>query len=77
MTKDFLKFAVSLPPEWKFNHRFYLEWISRHCAEATHYKWERTLMKPDAYWKIIFGDKLLKRSYKIFYEKILKTPQKA
>ena len=39
MTKDFMSFAVSLFPEkWKFNHRFYLEWIKEHCKEATLFK---------------------------------------
>ncbi len=77
MTKDFLQFAISLPEEWKFNHRFYLEWITKHCKEATKYRWERTLMKPDANWKTVFGDKFLKRSFLILNQKILKTPQKA
>ncbi len=77
MTKDFMKFAISLPEEWKFNHRFYLEWINEHCKEAAKYRWERTLMKPDANWKTVFGDKFVKRGFRILNEKILKTPQKA
>lgn len=75
MAKDFLKFAAALPEEWKFNHRFYLEWIQKHCKEATKYRWERTLLKPDANWKTSFGDKFVKRSFKLLNEKILKTPQ--
>lgn len=75
MSRDFLKLAISLPEEWKFNHRFYIDWINRHCREATKYRWERTLMKPDAHWKTGFGDKVLKRGFKILNEKILKTPQ--
>ncbi len=75
MAKDFLKFAAALPEEWKYNHRFYLEWIQKHCKEATKYRWERTLLKPDANWKTSFGDKLVKRSFKLLNEKILKTPQ--
>lgn len=75
MGKDFLKFAISLPEEWKFSHRFYLEWINKHCKEATKYRWERTLMKPDAHWKTQFGDKVLKRGYNILNNKVLKTPQ--
>jgi asparagine synthetase B (glutamine-hydrolysing) len=77
MAKDFLKFAAALPEEWKFNHRFYLEWIQKHCKEATKYRWERTLLKPDANWKTSFGDKFVKRSFKLLNEKILKTPQKS
>jgi asparagine synthetase B (glutamine-hydrolysing) len=75
MTKDFLKFAISLPEEWKFNHRFYIDWINKHCKEATKYRWERTLMKPDAKWKTTFGDKVIKRGYNILNNKILQTPQ--
>ena len=75
MTKDFLKFAISLPEEWKFNHRFYIEWINKHCKEATKYRWERTLMKPNAHWKTQFGDQFLKRGFKIVTDKILRSPQ--
>lgn len=75
MTKDFLKFAASLPEKWKFNHRFYLEWINKHCKEATKYTWERTLLKPNASWKTAFGDKFVKRGYNILNQKIFKTPQ--
>lgn len=75
MDKQFLQFALSLPEEWKYNHRFYLEWINKHCKEATHYRWERTLMKPDAQWKTTFGDKVLKRGFNLLNNKILRTPQ--
>ena len=75
MTKDFLNFAISLPEEWKFNHRFYIDWINKHCKEATKYRWERTLMKPNAHWKTQFGDKFLKRGFKIMTDKVLKSPQ--
>lgn len=75
MSNDFLQFAISLPEEWKFNHRFYLEWINKYCKEATKYRWERTLMKPDAQWKTSFGDKVMKRGFNILHNKILKSPQ--
>ena len=75
MAKEFLKLAISLPEEWKFNHRFYIEWINKYCKEATKYRWERTLMKPDAHWKTSFGDKVLKRGYNLLNNKILKSPQ--
>ena len=75
MGKEFLKFAASLPENWKFNHRFYLEWINKYCEEATKYVWERTLLKPDANWKTNFGDQFMKRGFNFLNEKILKTPQ--
>lgn len=77
MTRDFLKLALSLPEEWKFKHRLYLQWIAKHCPEAVKYRWERTLMKPDAAWKTRFGDEVVKRGFKIINEKIMGTPQKA
>ena len=75
MGKDFLQFAISLPEEWKFSHRFYLEWINKHCKEATKYRWERTLLKPDAHWKTKFGDQFLKRGYNLLINKVFKSPQ--
>lgn len=75
MAKDFLNFAISLPEEWKFNHRFYIEWINKHCKEATVYRWERTLLNPDATWKTSFGDQFVKRGFKILHERILRKPQ--
>ena len=77
MTKDFLKFSFSLPEGWKFKHQFYLEWINKHCKDATKYRWERTLMKPNAKWKTEFGDKVMKRSFNILNEYVLKTPEAA
>lgn len=75
MSKDFLEFAISLPEAWKFKHRFYLEWMDQHCKEAMRYRWEKTLLKPDAQWKTIFGTQVVKRSYKFLNEKIFRTPQ--
>ncbi len=77
MGKDFLKLAISLSESWKFNHRFYIEWISKYCPEATKYRWERTLMRPNAVWKTFFGDQLVKRIFIKTNEWILKTPQKS
>lgn len=77
MTKDFIKLSLSLPEDWKFGHQFYLEWLSKHCKEAEKYTWERTLMKPDAHWKVKFGEKYVKNGYLMFFNKILKSPEKA
>lgn len=77
MTKDFIKLSLSLPEEWKYKHKFYFEWMAKHCKEATKYTWERTLMKPDAHWKVKFGDTFLKRGYLLLYNKILQSPEKA
>lgn len=77
MTKDFLSLAISLPEEWKFNHRFYMDWIAKHCKEATQYRWERTLLKPNAKWKTAFGDQIIKRGFKILHERVLKMGHKS
>lgn len=76
MTKDFLRLSISLPEAWKFKHRFYQEWLLKHCKEASKYRWERTLMKPNAYWKIKFGDKYLKGIHNNLYKKVLNKPAK-
>lgn len=77
MTKDFLKFAMALPESWKYQHHFYIDWISKYCPEATKYTWERTLMKPNAKWKTLLGDRFVKPVFVKLNEKILNTPQKA
>jgi len=77
MTKDFIRLSLSLPEEWKFGHQFYLQWLSKHCKEAEKYTWERTLMKPDAFWKVKFGEKYVKNGYLMFFNKILRSPEKA
>ncbi|MDR2207188.1 MAG: hypothetical protein LBE36_13650 [Flavobacteriaceae bacterium] len=77
MTKDFMKLALSFPEAWKYKHKFYLEWISEYCKEATKYTWERTLMKPNAFWKMKAGDYFLKPAFVRWNKHILKTPQKA
>lgn len=75
MTKDFMKLAISLPEKWKFKQKFYIEWISKYCKEATKYTWERTLMKPNANWKTTFGDLFVKKGFIFLNDKILKSSQ--
>lgn len=77
MVKDFLTFSLSLPERWKFNHHFYLEWISKHLKEATAYPWERTMMKPDAHWKTSFGDRIKKRTFIKWNEKVVRKPYRS
>lgn len=77
MSKEFLKFAISLPEDWKFKHHFYLEWISKYCPESTNYLWERTLMKPNAKWKTHFGDRFLKPFFVKLHEVVLNRPDQA
>lgn len=71
METNFLKFVFSLPANWKYKNKFYLDWIKEYCGEATKYTWERTRLKPDAKWKTLVGDKFVKRYYNIFYNRLL------
>lgn len=77
MTRNFMSLAMSLPEKWKFKHKFYLSWIARHYPEATKYRWERTLLKPDAPWKVEVGDQVVKRFHKILFARLLKIPRYA
>ncbi len=64
MTKDFMAFAVSLRPEYKYNQSFYIDWLNEKCPQAAKYTWERTLLRPTAPWKTMVGDKIVKPLHK-------------
>ncbi|GEM50881.1 asparagine synthase-related protein [Empedobacter brevis] len=70
MYSHFLKFAHSLPEEWKYNQELYIEWINKYHKEATNYIWERTLLKPTSKRNTILGDKIVKRMYNGFLNKV-------
>ncbi len=72
MHPEFLAFSQSLPEEWKMDHAIYIEWVSLCFPEATHYRWERTLLRPNAKWKTKFGDKVVKRMYNLILNRIFK-----
>src|SRR5690606_27576358 len=71
MNDEFIRFSLSLPKEWKFNQKIYIEWIRKHCKESTQFKWERTFLRPDKAWKTQFGINVLKRANNLSYAKIL------
>lgn len=71
MNDEFIRFSLSLPEEWKFNQKIYIEWIRKHCKESTQFKWERTFLRPDKAWKTQFGINVLKRANNLIYAKIL------
>ncbi len=58
--KDFLSFIYSVPHEWKYDYRFYFEWFQKYCPEMGNYIWEKSLMKPNKFWKIKYGTKYVK-----------------
>lgn len=39
---DFLNFVLSIPEEWKFQHRLYLDWVNIKYPQAAQYVWEAT-----------------------------------
>ena len=63
MTSFYLKLVLSFSEEWKYNQKLYLEWMNKFYPEATKFIWERTLMRPDKYWKTVIGDKVVKTAY--------------
>lgn len=71
MHSEFMKLVTSLPAEWKYYSKFYIDWLNAYCPEATKYTWERTFLKPDAHWKTFVGDHVVRRAKNIFYNKIL------
>lgn len=68
MNKDFLRFILSIPYEWRFRSNFYVEWIKSYCKPATQFVWERTHMKPNAKWKTFLGDYVMRRVFN-YYQK--------
>jgi asparagine synthase (glutamine-hydrolysing) len=76
MYDEFIRFSLSLPEEWKYNQKIYLEWINKYCKKSTQYIWERTLMKPDKTWKTEFGLQVKKKIQSAFHTKISHKPYK-
>lgn len=71
MHAEFLQFAQSLPEQWKINQAIYIEWVAKYFPKAASYRWERTLLSPNAKWKTKIGDKVVKRAYNITVNRIL------
>ena len=43
---DLMEYALSIPVEKRYNHKIYMQWISKYQTEATNYIWEKTGNKP-------------------------------
>ncbi len=43
---DFLTYCYSIPDEWKYKHKIYLEWIAKKHPEFAKYQWEKTGVSP-------------------------------
>ncbi|MCB9202671.1 MAG: hypothetical protein H6604_06460 [Flavobacteriales bacterium] len=70
---EVMKLALSIPPKYKFNHRFYFYWINKHLPEATKYIWESTLLPPKNTFTKHFGEQILKRIHKYSWLAINRT----
>jgi len=46
--KDFLEYAMRIPPKYRFNEDLYLKWILAEIPEASKYSWEKTGLKINA-----------------------------
>ncbi|MDO5510566.1 MAG: asparagine synthase-related protein [Weeksellaceae bacterium] len=73
-TKEFLKLAISLPENWKFQQKIYIEWITKYCPQATKFPWERTALLPNAHWKTSFGERYFKRLHHMKHKHWDKNP---
>lgn len=45
---DFLNFALSIEPKYRYHSYIYLKWVDKWKREVLNYKWERTGFKPNA-----------------------------
>lgn len=43
---EFLSYCYSIPDEWKYKHKIYLEWIAKKHPEFAKYQWEKTGVSP-------------------------------
>jgi asparagine synthase (glutamine-hydrolysing) len=43
---DFVDYCFSIPPELRYNHKIYIEWILHKHPRAAQYVWENSKMKP-------------------------------
>mgnify|MGYP000322982325 CR=1 FL=1 len=74
MNKDFLKFILSIPYEWRFRNAFYIDWVKKYCKDSTQFVWERTHMKPNSKWKNYVGEVFVRRLFN-YYQYITNNGQ--
>ena len=48
LDRDFLKFILTVPPEYKAKSKFYIEWMKKYHPIMCDYKWEKTNALPTA-----------------------------
>lgn len=77
MHSEFIRFAQSLPEEWKYQQKIYIDWINTYQKNATQYIWERTLLKPTSHIKTWIGDKLMKRFFRIWKTKVTRDIERS
>ncbi len=67
LDKEVISYALSIPPEYKYDHRFYFEWMRQKLPKSQKYIWETTALKPIHYRMKKWGTHLVKRAYKYGY----------
>ena len=45
LDKDFLEYAMRIPPKYRYKEEIYLKWILSELSEASKYSWEKTGVK--------------------------------
>lgn len=71
LDKAFLKFILSVPPEYRAKSRFYIDWMREYHSEMCHFLWEKNNAYPTA-GKV---RKAIGIGKKLFRKKILHYPE--
>lgn len=71
LDKEFLKFVLSIPPEYRAESRFYIDWMKIYHNEMCHFKWEKNNAFPTA-GKL---GRAIGRGKKIIRKKIFNYPE--
>jgi len=66
MHQDVIAFCLSIPPEYKYNQAFYVEWLNQNHPNWTQFPWERTMMRPKTPWQTDFS-RYTNKARSIFY----------
>ena len=69
--KDFLVFMYSIPPKFKAESQFYIDWMKRYYTKACDYKWTTTRTKPNASSAVKFLSKAIVFSKVRFFKQNL------
>lgn len=74
---DFMEFCMSIPVEYRIDHKLYFTWINQKHPSAQKYKWEKTGLKPGTSLLAVKTRKFCKRCimfciHRTFLKRIVK-----